>query len=97
MSYVLRELARGDLESIWQYTLAHWGLEQADKYITQLTERFSWLSQQPHVGKSRNEVRDGYYSFPEGEHVIFYKASTPHIESVGIVHHSQDIGLHFRN
>lgn len=95
MSFILRQLAEQDLESIWLYSLEQWGIQQADYYIHSLTDRFLWLSEQPMLGKQRKDVKDAYYSFPEGEHVIFYKIrDDKQIDIIGIPHHSMDIVSH---
>jgi len=70
--YTLRQLAKNDLEEIWLYTLQQWGVEQADKYIRGLISRFSWLTENSQIGKHRDDIKQGYYSFPEGSHIIFY-------------------------
>ncbi|HED18856.1 MAG TPA: type II toxin-antitoxin system RelE/ParE family toxin, partial [Gammaproteobacteria bacterium] len=53
MSYSLRQQAQDDLESIWVYSNQEWGAEQADKYIRSLLSRFTWLSENPQLGKQR--------------------------------------------
>ncbi|NCF19078.1 MAG: type II toxin-antitoxin system RelE/ParE family toxin, partial [Haliea sp.] len=50
-AYILRELARQDLEDIWIYTLAEWNLEQAEAYIGSIIDRFDWLAANPGAGK----------------------------------------------
>ncbi len=95
MSFILRQLAEQDLEVIWLYSLEQWGIQQADAYIHSLTNRFLWLSEQPLLGKRRDDIKKTYYSFPEGEHVIFYKVRTDkQIDIIGIPHHSMDIVSH---
>lgn len=49
--YTLRQLAQNDLEGIWLYSLQEWGVVQADKYIRALVSRFSWLSENPQIGR----------------------------------------------
>lgn len=40
-----------DLSNIWNYTLDHWSEVQADKYYMLITDAFSELAKQPHLGK----------------------------------------------
>ena len=84
--YTLRQLAENDLEEIWLYTLQEWGIEQADNYIRALISRFTWLSEDPQVGKRRDDIKPGYFSFPEGSHVIFYKLTKYGVVVIGIPH-----------
>jgi toxin ParE1/3/4 len=90
-SYTLRKLAEKDLEQIWLYTFHEWGIEQADKYIHNLLSRISWLSKNPQLGKQRNDIKPGYYCFPEGRHLIFYTLAKSAIQVIGIPHQSMDI------
>jgi toxin ParE1/3/4 len=92
--YTLRQLAENDLEEIWLYTLQEWGVEQADKYIQALLSRFIWLSENPLIGKPRPDIKPGYYSFPEGRHVIFYTLASYGIDVIGILHQSMDVSGH---
>ena len=93
--YSLRQQAQDDLESIWLYSYQEWGAEQADKYIRSLLSRFTWLSENPQLGKQRAEIKPGYYCFPEGMHLIFYKIARDGIEIIGIPHQSMDFIAHF--
>ncbi len=95
MSYSIHQQAQGDLESIWVYSNQEWKAEQADKYIRSLLSRFTWLSENPQLGKQRAEIKLGYYCFPEGMHLIFYKIARDGIEIIGIPHQSMDLITHF--
>ena len=66
VGYSLRQQAQADLESIWIYSYQQWGTEQADQYIRSLLSRFTWLSENPQLGKQRTEIKPGYFCFPEG-------------------------------
>lgn len=92
--YTLRQLAENDLEEIWLYSLKEWGVDQADKYIRALLSRFSWLSENPTIGKPRTDIKPGYYSFPEGRHVIFYTLTSYGIDVIGIPHQRMDVMGH---
>lgn len=95
-SYRIRKLAENDLEQIWLYSFHEWGLEQADRYIRLMIFRFSWLAKNPQLGKRRDDIKSGYYSFPEGRHVIFYTITKSGIDIIGIPHQRMDIISHFR-
>lgn len=95
MGYSLRQHAQDDLESIWVYSYQEWGTEQADKYIRSLLSRFTWLSENPQLGKQRTEIKPGYYCFPEGMHLIFYKIARDGIDIIGIPHQSMDFITYF--
>jgi toxin ParE1/3/4 len=94
-SYSVRALAQTDLEEIWLYTFEEWGAEQANKYIRSLLSRFSWISENPQLGKRRDDIKAGYYCFPEGMHLVFYKITKSGIDIIGVPHQSMDIVTHF--
>jgi toxin ParE1/3/4 len=93
--YSLRQQALDDLESIWLYSYREWGVEQADQYIRSLLSRFTWLAENPQLGKQRAEIKPGYYCFPEGMHLIFYKITRDGIDIIGIPHQSMDFIAYF--
>jgi len=90
-SYTLRQLAQNDLEAIWLYSLEEWGIAQADHYIRALLTRCAWLAENPAIGKHRDDIKPGYYCFPEGSHVIFYTLASYGIDVIGIVHQRMDV------
>jgi toxin ParE1/3/4 len=93
--YILRQQAVADLESIWLYSYQEWGAEQADQYLRSLSSRFSWLSENPRLGKHRTDIKPDYYCFPEGMHLIFYKITESGIDIIGIPHQSMDTERYF--
>lgn len=97
MKYILRKLAEQDLEEIWLYTFNQWSIDQADTYVKSIISRFDWLTGQPGIGRQRGDVKEGYFSFPQGEHIIFYKITDGVVDIIGIPHHSMDIVSHLRS
>ena len=93
--YSLRQQAQDDLESIWIYSYREWGDEQADQYIRSPLSRFTWLSENPQLGKQRAEIKPGYYCFPEGMHLIFYKITQDGIDIIGVPHQNMDVVSYF--
>ena len=71
--YRLTPKAKADLRIIWNYTTEKWGENQAIQYILQIKSKFKQLADNPLLGKSRNDIKEGYRSFPEGKHHIFYR------------------------
>lgn len=89
--YRIKALAQADLESIWLYTCEQWGVTQADIYLEALIQRFDWLAENPTLGKPRDDVKQGYFCFPEGIHLVFYTLKNNQVEIIGIPHQSMDI------
>lgn len=87
--------ALADLDAIADYTLATWGENQTKKYLAELQQRFQWLAEHPHAGRIRDEIRDGFYSYPHGAHVIFYLIEPKYIAVIGVPHGAMDIEAYF--
>lgn len=94
-NYELSGLAQQDIISIRDYTKDTWGQTQCHKYISQLQRRFECLADSPNLGKKRNDVKEGYLSYPEGRHIIFYRITEGGIEVIAVPHQSEDIERHF--
>ena len=87
--------ARDDLKIIGRYTERQWGKTQRNNYLKNLEKRFRWLAENPQLGKHRSDISVGYYSFPQGEHVIFYLTGGEGIEIIGVPHKEMDIVAYF--
>ncbi len=94
-NYILSEAADKDLEDIFDYTLDHFGFDQAEKYLLEIEEVFQILAVHPESGKTRNEIKEGLYSFPKDNHIIFYRILDKYIRIVRVLHGSRDIPNYF--
>jgi len=43
------------------------------------------------MGKPRDDVKEGYYCFPEGMHLIFYTLKNKQVDIIGIPYQQMDI------
>lgn len=93
--YILSEIADKDLEDIFDYTLDEFGFDQAEKYLLEIEEIFQNLIVNPQLGKKRDEIKKGLYSFPKDNHIIFYRIFDNHIRIVRVLHGSRDIPKYF--
>lgn len=87
--------ARDDLKNIGRYTERQWGKSQRNAYLQDFEKRFRWLAENPQLGKHRADVTEGYYSYPQGQHVIFYLIGQGCIKIIGIPHKEMDIVSYF--
>jgi toxin ParE1/3/4 len=92
--YTLSPRAQGDLDEIWTYTVNRWGTEQAEFYIRQIGRNIETVAAQPVIGRACPEVRAGYYKYPSGSHVLFYRLMDGGIDIVRILHERMDFGRH---
>lgn len=96
-SFRLTPRALGDVDAIADYTLAAWGERQTETYLCELKQRFQWLAEHPFAGRARDEIADGFRSYPHGAHVIFYLLAADHIAIIGVLHGSMDVEAYFRD
>ncbi len=90
--FKLTVLANSDLKDIALFTQRKWGREQRNVYLKQFDDLFWMLSENPDIGKSCDEIRDGYRKSPQGSHVIFYKQTgSQEILIIRILHKSMDV------
>ena len=87
--------ARDDLKNIGRYTERSWGKAQRNHYLNNIEARFQWLAENPLLGKHRTDICEGYYSFPEGQHVVFYLIGSSAIDIIGIIHKEMDTISYF--
>lgn len=89
----LSPLAEADLEGIWLYTARTWSPAQAEKYHADMVLAFSALAAGSLKGRSV-DIRQGYFKYPVGSHLIFYKQHPDGVDVIRILHQRMDIGRH---
>jgi toxin ParE1/3/4 len=95
-NYRVTPAARDDLNNIGRYTLLKWGKAQRNTYLKNLETRFAWLADNPLLGKHRTDINEGFYCFPQGEHLVFYMMQPEGIAIIGIAHKEMDVFNYFR-
>jgi len=65
--------AEADLLSIATYTLKTWDGDQAARYIDDLEACCQRLAENPALGRSCGDVRNGLRRMEVGRHVVFYR------------------------
>jgi toxin ParE1/3/4 len=91
--YRLTPRAAADLEEIWRYTFETWSIEQADRYIHNLVAAFSALAAREKIGR-RADVREGYFKYAVGAHVIYFQESDASIDVIRVLHGRMDADRH---
>jgi toxin ParE1/3/4 len=96
MAYRLTRRARRDILMIWS-SIAESNETAADRFVDALTRRFRLLGENPYAGRTRDELRPGYRSFPVGEYLIFYQVMEPGIRIMHILHGRRDLASFFEH
>jgi toxin ParE1/3/4 len=82
--------AQDDLSDIYRWTAKNFGLDSADAYTDEIGKAVKNISNHPHIGKDRAEMRKGYSSFPVRQHVLWYRQLEGRIEVIRILHGAMD-------
>jgi toxin ParE1/3/4 len=91
--YRLSPRAEIDLEEIWLYTFKNWSPEQADHYHNAIVDAFEELAAGKKTGRPV-DVREGYFKYPVGAHVVFYRFSARSLVVIRVLHQRMDVGRH---
>jgi toxin ParE1/3/4 len=89
--YELSEKAEQDLEEIFDYTALNFGIDQAIAYVSGFEDLFVNLSNNPELGRKRDEIRSGLRSYFKESHIVFYRVLRGRIRIVRILHGSRDL------
>lgn len=92
MGYKISVKAAEDIEHIWLYTLEHWSVEQADRYVDLILDEIEYLADNPESGKDLDQIRKNYRCSKVKSHLIFYRQTDKRdIELIRVLHQRMDI------
>lgn len=91
---ILSPKAKSDLSDIWDYTLAEWGIDQAEKYVRDLWTAMQKQVRDPSASVDISDIRKGYRKFRSDSHVIFFRLTPAGIDVVRILHQRMDFERH---
>ena len=94
-NYILSQEADFDLEDIFEFSFDEFGLEQAIKYLGEIDDVFIKIVKTPHIGRTRNEIKQGLFSLPVGKHIVFYRILIDHIRIIRVLYGGRDLPGHF--
>lgn len=84
--YRLTPAAQRDLDSIFDYTVAQWGLVQAADYTDRIEQACNELAQAPLRAPACDAIRQGYRRRGVSRHVIYFRMMDTGIIVVRILH-----------
>ena len=93
---MLAPAAQSDLKEIYRYTLEHWGIKQAQDYLTHIKQTFKVLLSNPDLGRERNELGQNVRAMSCQKHIIFYRHIKTELQIIRVLHGRQDPERHFR-
>jgi toxin ParE1/3/4 len=89
-----RPLAAADILDIWEH-IAEGSIEQADRWVDKLDEKFKLIATQPLMGRARDELAVGLRSFAVGRYVSFCEPIGGGIDVVRVLHSARDVDAVF--
>ena len=92
--YVFSPAAQADLEEIWDYTVRHWGVAQAERYTRDIQAACEAVSAGILVGRSAEDIRAGYRKIVVGSHVAYFRERSGTLEIIRILHRRMDVARH---
>lgn len=92
--YKLTQVAEQDLEVIWDYSLANWGLNKASSYLDELLSSFELLAQHPEMSWLRTEFTPAVRIHQHAHHLIVYLQDETDIHIVRVLHERMNISDH---
>ncbi len=82
-------LALADIKGTWEY-LSEQGDEVSAQFIRQIMDKCEFISQNPKVGREKNEIILKLRQFPFKNYNIYYFIAESGIEVYRILHSSRD-------
>jgi toxin ParE1/3/4 len=83
--YRLSPEAEGDLDRIYDFGIDRFGLEQANKYLDAIEQRFGEIAQSPLTYPAVDYIRVGYRRSVCGSHSIYYRLNDSLVEIMRII------------
>lgn len=88
--YKLSEVAASDIEDILTRSVLDFGLARTETYYQSLTQCLELLGDNPEMGSTMDDIRQGYRCFLHESHAIFYIPREQDILIVRILHKRMD-------
>lgn len=92
----IRPLAREDIKKIWAYSYERWGKVQADTYVLNLGHAIQALLDNPEVGVSIYQIREGYRQYNIQEHLVICRLDRDLIDVVRVLVKRMDVVRHLK-
>ncbi len=88
--YRLSPKAQRDLDGVFDYTVAQWGLPQALRYADLIEAACASLAEAPLQSQSCATIRPGYRRRNVEQHVIYFRQARYGIAVIRILHQRMD-------
>lgn len=86
----LSPAAQRDLDEVFDYTVAQWGLAQALRYTDQIEAACAELAEAPLLAQDCSHIRPGYRRRGVEQHVLYFRVMPYGISVVRLLHARMD-------
>ena len=87
----LSDPASRDLKEISEYTQSEWGAKQKVVYLNLIKKSFKTLCRSGNIGKLRDEIVPGLYSYGVKKHVVYFRETEKEFLIIRILHGRMDM------
>jgi toxin ParE1/3/4 len=94
MRLELSRRAQTDLDDIRDYSVEHFGLARAIRYLDAVEAGFRRIVDHPKIGELRQDLTDTVRSLPVGEHRVYYWVGSDTILILRVLHKAMDTAQH---
>ena len=91
LKYKLSVPAKNDLEDIFDFGVLKFGNAQSLKYLEELEKIILLLSDNPEIGRSRNDIKQDLVCYSYKSHIIFYRIYAKHIRIIRVLYGGRDL------
>lgn len=92
--YRLSRGAQRDLDGVFDYTMAQWGLSQALQYTDLIEAVCADLAEAPQQSQDCGTIRPGYRRRRVEQHVAYFRPTSYGMAVVRILHQRMDVSRH---
>jgi toxin ParE1/3/4 len=92
--YQLSPRAQRDLDTAFDYTVAHWGLPQAMLYTDLIEAACADLAEAPQQAQGCANIRPSYRRRGVEQHVIYFRPTSYGFAVIRILHQRMDVARH---
>ncbi len=86
---IFHDLAKQDLKLIRAFTVKKWGVNQANKYLMDMSKTIQLIKKNPLLGVKKPDVHDTAYGFVYKSHMIYYQYNRDCVVIAGVLHQSR--------
>lgn len=90
LNLVLSNDAEADLAKIAEFTILNFGIIQAQKYYSGISNALNTLAKYPDLGIDHNEIKPGLKRFIYQSHTIYFSVKERELFIYRILNHKQD-------